>query len=82
MPHAQQPAANAANAANAAGESRLIRGGFWDFSSGDLASSFRYFFSPTDEFGSVGFRVAAVPEPSGVLLTLIGMMGVVLRRRR
>jgi formylglycine-generating enzyme required for sulfatase activity len=64
------------------GESRVLRGGYWGNFSGSLASSNRLITSPTFEIHSVGFRVAAVPEPSGVLLTLIGMMGVVLRRRR
>lgn len=67
---------------DSAGESRVVRGGSWFNSSGSLASSARGLTSPTSEFDLVGFRVAAVPEPSGVLLTLIGMMGVVLRRKR
>lgn len=64
-------------------ESRVHRGGLWIHTSGDLASSVRSYVGPEGfGVGGVGFRVAAVPEPSGVLLTLIGMMGVVLRRKR
>jgi formylglycine-generating enzyme required for sulfatase activity len=47
-----------------AGEPRVFRGGSWFSSSGSLASSFRNYFGPTAEDLAVGFRVAAVPEPS------------------
>jgi formylglycine-generating enzyme required for sulfatase activity len=67
---------------DSAGNYRPLRGGFWIDSSGNLASSFRNGDGPAGEGLNVGFRVAAIPEPSGVLLTLIGMMGVVLRRKR
>lgn len=67
---------------DSAGESRVHRGGYWSDSSGNLTASNRYDSSPTDEFDGVGFRVAAVPEPSALMLTLIGALGVVTRRRR
>lgn len=67
---------------DSAGESRVFRSGRWSSSSGNLASSSRGSTSPTTESANVGFRVAAVPEPSGVLLTMIGMLSVVLRRKR
>ncbi len=68
---------------NSADERRVLRGGSLYSASSNLAASVRYVeASATVESPSVGFRVAAVPEPSGVLLTLIGMMGVVLRRKR
>jgi hypothetical protein len=41
-----------------AGESRLIRGGNWNNTSGNLASSNRNNNSPTNENNNVGFRVA------------------------
>jgi formylglycine-generating enzyme len=66
---------------DSAGESRSRRGGDWDSISSRLAASGRYNFSPTS-IGGVGFRVAAVPEPSAFILTLLGMMGCVMRRRR
>jgi hypothetical protein len=41
-----------------AGESRALRGGNWNNSSGNLASSNRNNNSPTNENNNVGFRVA------------------------
>lgn len=67
---------------DSAGESRSLRGGSWLNASGTLAASGRAANSPTSEDIAVGFRVAAVPEPSALLLTLIGALGVVTRRRR
>jgi formylglycine-generating enzyme required for sulfatase activity len=67
---------------DSAGESRVLRGGFWNFDSGDLPASSRFVGSPSFENFFVGFRVAAVPEPSALLLTLIGALGVVTRRKR
>jgi len=51
---------------DSAGESRVIRGGGWGNSSDFLSSSFRNFGSPTNENSFIGFRVAAVPEPSSL----------------
>jgi len=65
-----------------AGESRLIRGGYWFNSSGFLASSYRVDGSPSAENFFVGFRVAAVPEPSAFFLTLISAVCLVIRRKR
>lgn len=67
---------------DSASESRVVRGGSWNTLSGLLASSNRTDLSPTDEGSTVGFRVAAVPEPSACFLTLLGALGVVFRRRR
>ena len=41
-----------------AGESRSLRGGNWDNSSGNLTASNRNDNSPTNENKNVGFRVA------------------------
>jgi len=65
-----------------AGESRLVRGGGWVSSSGFLASSDRFGASPADVGSSIGFRVAAVPEPSAFFLTLISAVWLVIRRKR
>lgn len=62
-------------------ESRVVRGGFWINTSSNLSSETRSFDSPTNE-SYAGFRVAAVPEPSACFLTLLGALGVVLRRKR
>ena len=43
-------------------ESRVLRGGFWNYDSAALQSSFRSSFSPGFGFSDFGFRVAAVPE--------------------
>jgi sulfatase modifying factor 1 len=71
------------------GESRVLRGGFWNNDSSVLQSSGRDLFSPDFENNAIGFRVAsvsaavaAVPEPSSVGLLVIGAMGCVLRRKR
>lgn len=65
---------------DSAGEPRVIRGGGWNSTSGNLASS--ALGGPTFQIDNTGFRVVAVPEPSAFLLTLIGTLGVVLRRNR
>jgi len=66
-------------------EPRVLRGG--DFATSDalnsgLRSSNRDGEGPMLESGFIGFRVAAVPEPSAVLLLVFGGMGLVLRRKR
>jgi formylglycine-generating enzyme required for sulfatase activity len=63
-------------------ERRVIRGGLWGNNSNILVSSYRVNNSPSRESSLVGFRVASVPEPSGVLMTLLGAMGLLLKRRR
>ncbi|MGK0188653.1 MAG: hypothetical protein ACI9R3_004464, partial [Verrucomicrobiales bacterium] len=37
---------------------------------------------PTDESNFIGFRVAAVPEPSTLWMMLIGAIGLMIRRKR
>lgn len=63
-------------------DSRVLRSGFWNDGFGILAASHRYEIGPKLEYYDVGFRVAAVPEPSAIILSLLGMMGFVMRRRR
>jgi formylglycine-generating enzyme required for sulfatase activity len=67
---------------NTAGETRELRGGSWDFSSADLDASSRGGINPTDEYDLLGFRVASVPEPSTGLLVVLGLSGLLLRRRK
>jgi formylglycine-generating enzyme len=67
---------------SSAGQLRLLRSGSWDFSSGFLVSSYRFSNSPSLEVDAVGFRVASVPETSAALMTLLGMMGFAMRRKR
>lgn len=65
-----------------AGESRVVRGGGWLSASFGLQSSGRSGLSPSLGGFSLGFRVAAVPEPSGVLMTLLGAIGFLVKRKR
>ena len=68
---------------NTAGERRELRGGSWNNDSDSLAASTRYYDDPSGEdFGDAGFRVASVPEPSTGLLVLLGLSGLLLKRRK
>ena len=67
---------------NTAGESRELRGGSWLNDSNLLAASVRTSINPTSEINSYGFRVASVPEPSTGLLVLLGLSGLLLKRRK
>lgn len=61
---------------------RDVRGGVWDGTSFHLSASFRILDSPSIEELFFGFRVASIPEPSSLLLGLLGGVGVLGRRRR
>ncbi len=67
---------------NTAGESRELRGGSWNNYSDGLDASLRDFNSPTLENFRYGFRVASVPEPSTGLLVVLGLSGLLLKRRK
>jgi len=79
---------------NTADESREMRGGYWgDFATflgGSLDKSYRYEVYPTYENLDIfGFRVASVsslsasvPEPSIGLLVVLGLSGLLLKRRK
>ena len=68
---------------NTAGETRELRGGAWSSNSGLLDASNRYFdFDPSFQDDGFGFRVAMVPEPSTGLLVMLGLSGLLLRRRK
>jgi len=64
------------------GSSRGLRGGSWDDAGFYLRSSARFYDAPTLEGGYLGFRVASVPEPSAVMLMLVGGVALLARRRR
>lgn len=60
---------------------RVLRGGSWRHNASHLASSSRNFNYPTYEEFFVGFRVAAVPEPSSAFLAILGI-GILSSWRR
>lgn len=62
--------------------SRSVRGGAWSSSASLLHASYRYNDDPAYEDFSLGFRVASVPEPSGMTLFVCGAMGGLIRWRR
>ena len=70
------------NDAVVSGSSRGLRGGSWNLDDYDLASSGRYDLDPSFEFYNVGFRVASVPEPSCVVLTILASGLLVTCRKR
>ena len=73
------------NDAVGSGSSRGLRGGAWYDSSlnGDfLRSSNRGSGDPTFEYSFVGFRVASVPEPTSILLSMFAGGMMLIRRKR
>jgi formylglycine-generating enzyme required for sulfatase activity len=63
-------------------EARAVRGGGWFDDVIFLRSSFRGSIGPAGENGSIGFRVANVPEPSTYALLLMAGAGWLLWKRR
>ncbi len=67
---------------------RGLRGGDWTAGPpipvvGFYLSSFnRVRYSPTNEIGLTGFRVASVPEPSSAVLTMLSIIACLAGRRR
>lgn len=65
------------------GSSRGLRGGSWlNRGEASLRSSLRLDYDPSLGDLNVGFRLASVPEPSTVILTMLFSAGLVCRRRR
>jgi formylglycine-generating enzyme required for sulfatase activity len=60
---------------------RGLRGGAWDYNANDRASWTRKANDPTFQSLMLGFRVASVPEPSCIVLTILAS-GVLLTRRK
>jgi len=69
---------------NLTNESRGIRGGFWFNSGVVLRFSIRFNVNPPNESDSLGFRVAAIPEPStyAAIFGSFGLLLVLVRRFR
>jgi len=61
---------------------RGMRGGSWNWTDGQLRASQRNDATPTVENPDYGFRVAMVPEPSGVLGPAGGLVSLLAIRRR
>lgn len=63
-------------------EFRVMRGGSFDNAENTLRSSTRGADWPTGGHGSVGFRVAAIPEPSSIaMIGLVSGSALFIRRR-
>ena len=70
------------NDAVISGSSRGLRGGSWGDFSGSLPASGRGSGGPTGEDVLVGFRVASVPEPTSIFLTMFAGGVLLIRRKR
>lgn len=62
--------------------SRGLRGGSFSSRELNLRSSDRFDSFPSSESGGLGFRVASVPEPSALVLTMLFGAACVTRRKR
>ena len=62
--------------------SRGLRGGSFDLNLSALPAPARGLSDPAFQESTVGFRVASIPEPSSLLLGALGMVGLLLRRRK
>jgi formylglycine-generating enzyme required for sulfatase activity len=70
------------NDAVISGSSRGRRGGSFGNVENNLRSSNRFSDVPTIENYSIGFRVASVPEPTSLLLTMLAGGVMLIRRKR
>ena len=70
------------NDAVISGSSRGLRGGAWNVDGGYPASSARNFGDPSGGANGIGFRLASVPEPSSLVLTMLASGVVLFRRKR
>ena len=62
---------------------RVVRGGAWHLNESLLQSSNRdYSFAPEMEYYALGFRLAAVPEPTSILLSMFAGGMMLIRRKR
>jgi formylglycine-generating enzyme required for sulfatase activity len=62
--------------------SRGLRGGAWGYTGAALPSSYRFDSAPTNQDAYLGFRVATIPEPTSLALTLLASGTLLLRRKR
>jgi len=64
------------------GSTRGLRGGSWLNNADTLTSSARSNLDPLFEVDVFGFRVASVPEPTSVVLTILASGMMLIRRKR
>jgi formylglycine-generating enzyme required for sulfatase activity len=64
------------------GAFRGLRGGSWGVHFSNLQSLLQFNSVPAGEYSDVGFRVASVPEPAGFVLAALGLIGLVVWKRR
>jgi formylglycine-generating enzyme required for sulfatase activity len=69
------------NDSGANGLSRGLRGGSWASADLDLRSSHRRDINPQDAAHNYGFRVASIPEPSSLFLSLLASGALIVRKR-
>jgi hypothetical protein len=67
---------------DSSGSSRGLRGGSWSIDELLLRASIRLSFVPSNENNFVGFRVASVPEPTSLVLTMLAGGMMLARRKR
>jgi formylglycine-generating enzyme len=70
------------NDAVISGSSRGLRGGSWSDGEVGLRASDRSGGDPALELSLVGFRVASVPEPTSLVLTMLASGVMLIRRKR
>ena len=61
---------------------RGVRGGSWGMNTVDLRASSRGFLDPSGAGNIVGFRVATVPEPRVIGMSILGALWVASRRNK
>jgi sulfatase modifying factor 1 len=64
------------------GSSRGLRGASFNAFEINLSASFRVDTGPSDESNGLGFRVASVPEPTSMVLTMLASGVMLIRRKR
>jgi formylglycine-generating enzyme required for sulfatase activity len=64
------------------GSLRGLRGGSWYPDGSDLSSSNQASSGPSLSGGGVGFRVASVPEPTSILISIVAGCAMLIRRKR
>jgi len=70
------------NDAVISGSMRGLRGGAWASDDLGLRSSDRSRYGPANEDRFIGFRVASVPEPTSILLSMLAGGMMLIRRKR